>query len=71
MATKLDLSLSASLAEGDHALICLVGGNGELVPSLDMEVLASDSGSLGLHSCPFLQDSQMPTVQAAPTMPRL
>ena len=41
MATKLDLSLSASLAEGDHALICLVGGNGELVPSLDKDLAAA------------------------------
>ena len=41
MATKLDLSLSASLPEGDHALICLVGGNGELVPSLDKDLAAA------------------------------
>ena len=41
MATKLDFSLSASLPEGDHALICLVGGNGELVPSLDKDLAAA------------------------------
>ena len=41
MSTKLDLSLSASLSEGDHALICLVGGNGELVPSLDKDLAAA------------------------------
>ena len=41
MATKLDLTLTASPPEGDHALICLVGSKGALIPKLDKDLAAA------------------------------
>ena len=41
MATKLDLTFSATHPDGEHALICLVGSKGALVPTLDKELAAA------------------------------
>ena len=41
MATKLDLTLTATPPEGDHALICLVGSKGALIPKLDKDLAAA------------------------------
>ena len=41
MASKLDLTFSKTAPDGDHAVICLVGAKGELLPSLDKALAAS------------------------------
>ena len=41
MASKLDLSFSSSVPEGDHAIICIVGEGGTLLPTLDKTLAAS------------------------------
>lgn len=41
MATKLDLTFSRNVPEGDHALICLVASKGELIPTLEGGLAAS------------------------------
>ena len=41
MATKLDLTLTATPTEGNHALICLVGSKGALIPKLDKDLAAA------------------------------
>ena len=41
MASKLDLSFSLNAPEGDHAIICLVGDSGTLLPTLDKSLAAS------------------------------
>ena len=41
MASKLDLSFSPNAPEGDHAIICIVGDGGTLLPTLDKSLAAS------------------------------
>lgn len=41
MASKLDLTFSKTAPDGDHAVICLVGAKGELLPTLDKSLAAS------------------------------
>ena len=41
MASKLDLTFSKTAPDGDHAVICLVGAKGELLPTLDKALAAS------------------------------
>ena len=41
MASKLDLTFSKTALDGDHAVICLVGAKGELLPKLDQAMAAS------------------------------
>lgn len=41
MASKLDLSFSCNIPEGDHAVICLVAEGGTILPNLDKNVAAS------------------------------
>ena len=41
MASKLDLSFSPNIPEGDHAVICLVAEGGTILPNLDKNVAAS------------------------------
>ncbi|MEC8092016.1 MAG: M17 family peptidase N-terminal domain-containing protein [Pseudomonadota bacterium] len=41
MASKLDLTFSKTAPDGDHAVICLVGAKGELLPKLEKSLAAS------------------------------
>ena len=41
MTSKLDLSFSSNIPEGDHAIICFVGDGGTLLPALDKSLAAT------------------------------